>query len=260
MSNSQIIRLENNGPMGVGLTSMDLDPDDFQSELPEQYWHLYYENEEIGLTVGVWTTTTMQEAFGPYPGDEFMCILEGQVAMVAEDGSEKLIKSGETFCVKNGTATSWKQIGFLRKFFMTYSPPEGGDVKATPAADGISVLKQEELSDKLQPLETVFPFEIEGNPPAQKDAPVFVNETNNMHVGMWESAPFESLMKPFPCNEFVQLLKGKITITEQSGESHTFVAGDVFFVPEGTVCSWKADGPVRKFYCMFLTTTTQGEV
>lgn len=259
MSKLGVIPLENNGPAGVGLTKMDLDPNDFQSDLPEQNWHLYYEDEALGLTVGVWTTTSMQEAFGPYPGDEFMCILEGQVAIVGEDGTDKLIKKGETFCVKNGAAVSWKQVGFLRKFFIAYAPPEQNKPKTSSLETGVFKLKEENLSAKLTALDSVFPFEIDGTLPTQKDAPIFMNENENMHVGMWESTAFESLMKPFPCNEFVQLLDGEITITEQSGTRHTFGSGDVFFIPAGTICSWKTNGPVRKFYCMVLDDTTEGE-
>ncbi len=66
MSNEQrVIRLEACGPADTGMAEMQLDPADFQSELPQQHIHVYYEDEEIGLSVGVWDTTSMQEAFGP---------------------------------------------------------------------------------------------------------------------------------------------------------------------------------------------------
>ncbi len=94
-----------------------------KSALPEQFGHVYYEQEELGLTVGVWTTTSMQEAFGPYPGDEFMSILEGQVSMIDAHGDETLVKAGEVFCIRNAIPISWKQVGFLRKFYMTYADP-----------------------------------------------------------------------------------------------------------------------------------------
>jgi len=81
----RLIRLEPHGPADEGLSEMQLDPGDFQSELPVQHMHLYYEDETLGLNVGVWDTTSMQEAFGPYPGDEFMWVLEGKVSLVAGD-------------------------------------------------------------------------------------------------------------------------------------------------------------------------------
>ena len=47
---------------------------------------------------------------------------------------------------------------------------------------------------------------------------------------------------------FVQLLEGEITITEENGAIHPFKAGDVFFIPLGTVCQWQTSGYVKKFY------------
>ena len=39
-------------------------------------------------------------------------------------------------------------------------------------------------------------------------------------------------------------------ITEEDGTVQTFEKDDVFFVPKGTVCSWKASGYVKKYYAM----------
>ncbi len=69
-----------------------------------------------------------------------------------------------------------------------------------------------------------------------------------MFVGMWDSAPFQSEMKPFPCYELVQLLEGNVMITEEDGTAHEFRTDDAFFVPKGTVCSWKTDSYVKKLY------------
>ena len=59
MNNEQrVIRLQADGPEGIDLERMQLDPAEFQSPLPEQFGHVYYADEELGLTVGVWTTTS----------------------------------------------------------------------------------------------------------------------------------------------------------------------------------------------------------
>ena len=249
MASCKIISLEHHGPAGVGLSMLDLDAADFQSDLPEQYWHLYHENISHKLIVGVWTTTSMQEKFGPYPGDEFMCILEGQLEMIDQEGGKTLIKEGQTFCVRNGVPVSWKQNGFLRKFFITYSPNAQEGSSLSSGEKGVFVLSQDELGAQLQNLETPFPYKSDGAPPLQKNATLFVNDTGNMRVGMWESTAFKSERQAFPYNEFVQVLEGDIFVTEQDGIQHEFSSGDVFFVPQGTVCSWQFIGNVRKFYC-----------
>jgi uncharacterized cupin superfamily protein len=247
---ARVYRLEPNGPAGSGLSKMKLDPGDFQSDLPEQHLHVYFEDEDLGLSVGVWTTTSMQEAFGPYPGDEFMWVLEGRVAMVDADGKEVPVEPGQSFCIRNGIPISWKQVGFLRKFYITYAKPGASTPQIASAAGGVVVLDPAKLENGLARLDTTDPFEISGRLPVQCDSNGFTNDAGNLFVGMWTTEAFESEMKPFPCYEFVQLLEGELTITEGSGAAHHFAPGDAFFVPKGTVCSWKAEGTVKKRYCM----------
>lgn len=256
MSNEQrVIRLEAYGPADTGMAEMQLDPADFQSELPQQHIHVYYEDEEIGLSVGVWDTTSMQEAFGPYPGDEFMWLLEGQVSMVEGDGKEALIKQGDTFCIRNAIPISWKQVGFLRKFYMTYANSEAPIPDIASADGGVKVLDPIALAAGLTRMDTTNPLVIEGEAPLQHDNIVFTNDAQNMFVGMWDSTPFESEMRPFPWHELVQLLEGEVTITDADGQVQLFKAGDAFFVPMGTVCKWQTTGYVKKFYSILEPAT-----
>lgn len=237
-----VIRLEPEGPDGVGLGKMELDPKDFQSDLPEQHVHVYYEDAELGLTVGVWTTTDMQEAFGPYPGDEFMKVLEGRVVMVDGDGGETPVETGQSFLIRNAIPISWKQVGFLRKFFITYLDPNAPTPDIASAEGGVVVLDPDALERRMAPAAE----SIGGG--SQRECVAFTNDAGNMTVGMWDSTAFETAMQPFSVHEFAQILKGDVTITEESGASQRFAAGDVVFVPKGTVCSWKADGYVKKYF------------
>jgi uncharacterized cupin superfamily protein len=245
-----VYRLEAEGPAASGLEKMELDPVDFQSPLPEQHLHTYFEDEKLGLSVGVWTTTSMQEAFGPYPGDEFMCVLEGRVAMVDGQGKETPVEAGQSFCIRNGFPTSWKQVGFLRKFYVTYADPSAPAPRIESAEGGVVVLDPSELEAGLEVMDTTEPFVIHGEAPTQRDSGFFTNAAGNLFVGMWDSEAFESEMRPFPCYEFVKLLEGEVTITEEDGKAQTFRAGDAFFVPQDTVCSWKTGGYVKKLYAI----------
>ena len=239
-----IIRLERLGPSGLGLSKMELDPKDFQSGLPDQHIHVYYEDPALGITVGVWTTTDMQEAFGPYPDDEFMFLLEGRVVMIDGDGHEIAIEQGESFFLRKAIPISWKQEGFLRKFFITYSDPGAPIPTIDTAEGGVIVFDQVTLEAGLVPQQD----SIGGG--AQRDNLVFTNDTGNMTVGMWQTSPFESEMQPFSVHEFAQIVEGEVTITDDEDRQHHFAAGDVVFVPKGTVCSWRSDGELKKFYAI----------
>ena len=249
MSNEQkVIRLEPYGPADTGMEEMQLDPAGFQSELPSQQVHVYYEDQDLGLSVGVWTTTSMQEAFGPYPGDEFMWVLEGQVSMVDADQNATLIKQGETFCIRNAIPISWKQVGFLRKLYMTYADPKATTPEITSAEGGVRVLDAGALEAGMTKMDTTEPLVIIGDKPVQHDHILFTNDAENMFVGMWDSTAFDSEMKPFPWHEMVQLLVGEVKITEADGKAHLFKGGDAFFIPMGTVCKWETSGFIKKFY------------
>ena len=83
MPSKKIIRLSAN-PEGFGQTPDDLEPDMFVTEPQAQHTHSYYEDEALGLNVGVWDTTDMIESSGPYACDEFMFLLEGDAFFVPQ--------------------------------------------------------------------------------------------------------------------------------------------------------------------------------
>ncbi len=236
--------MEPQGPGGAGLTKMALEPGDFQSALPEQHLHVFFEDPDIGMSVGTWTTTDMQETFGPYPDDEFMVVLEGRVRMQDRDGNETPVEEGQSFYVRKAIPTSWKQEGFLHKFFITLSAPDAPTPNIKSAEGGVIVFDGETLTAGLVPEKT----SIGGG--TQRDNLVFTNDTGNMTVGMWETSAFESAMQPFSVHEFAQILSGEVSILEQDGTEHVFGPGDVAFVPRGTVCSWRSKGPVTKYYAI----------
>jgi hypothetical protein len=190
----------------------------------------------------------MQEAFGPYPGDEFMWVLEGEVCMIDGDNQVTRIREGQSFCLRNGIPVSWKQNGFLRKYYMRYDNPALPRPQIDSAVGGVVVLGDGQYHDRLAPMDNSDPFVIAGEAPQQRNYTVFTNDSENLFVGIWDTTAFDSEMRPFPCHEMAQVLEGAISIEEAQGPVHRFVAGDAFFVPMGTECRWYCDGYVKKYY------------
>jgi len=250
-SEKRVIRLERNGPADTGMPEMTCDPNDFASDLPTQTLHVYYSDDDLGMSIGVWTTSPMQEAFGPYPGDEFIWLLEGGFKMV--DGGNNVLdtyKQGESVYFRNAAPVSWVQEEPLKKFYITYLNPKRAVPEGVPAKGSVKAVDTSITADQMTVLETTDPFIIKGDKPVQRDYNYFTNDTEDMFVGLWDSEPFESEMAEFPCHEFVRLLDGKITITEEDGTAHDFKKDDVFFIPKGTVCSWNTMEYTRKYYAM----------
>lgn len=67
-------------------------------------------------------------------------------------------------------------------------------------------------------------------------------------AGVWECAPYRSVIKSYPVNELMTIVHGSVTVTEKGKPAETFTAGDTFFISKGTECVWEITKTVRKFY------------
>ncbi len=239
MEATSIIRLQAEGPAGQGLTPLALDAADFQSPLPEQHWHVYFNDPASGLIVGVWTTTDMHEVFGPYPGDEFMLLLDGRVALLDEAGGETLVQAGQAFTVANATPTSWKQVGPCRKFFVIHDPPGHA---AAPGA-GIGILDPMALAGHLARHGTGCHW------PGQRQTVAFASDTGAMTAGLRQGPGFSAREFSASAHELICLTAGTLQATAADGRAQSFGPGDVFFVPAGTRCDLKARDPISLLFC-----------
>ncbi len=66
--------------------------------------------------------------------------------------------------------------------------------------------------------------------------------------GVWECAPSKEEIEAYPVHEMMTILSGSVTVTKAGGEPETFTAGDSFFIPKGTPCTWHITEKLRKFY------------
>ena len=62
-----------------------------------------------------------------------------------------------------------------------------------------------------------------------------------------------SIPEPFPIDEFVLILDGKLILTDAGGQIHEFVAGDSLVVPKGFTGTWKMLGNYRELVAIERT-------
>jgi hypothetical protein len=230
------------------LEPLTLDPADFQSDLPEQRWHLAHADEALGLYVGVWTTTDMQEAFGPYPGDEFMVVLEGAVEMLDADGNATTISEGEAFCVHNKTPTSWRQVGPLAKYFMIFDDPSGDPPRRDDTAGGIVRFDVRTADRADAPAAVDAGLVVADGAAAPMVFRFFTNYDGRMASGIWRCEAFEASEQPHPRHELLHVVEGRLSLLMDGGDSLSVGPGEAVFIPKGARCGWRADGPVRAYY------------
>ncbi|NJN35780.1 MAG: hypothetical protein HC794_00470 [Nitrospiraceae bacterium] len=224
-SSPVLLRVE---PIAVTLEPLDLDPSAFQSSLPVQHYHLIFEDEEIGLAVGIWDTTTMQEAFGPYPGDEYVTVLDGHFAMVdAKHGVLARAKAGDSVIFRNGVPSSWKQDGYLRKIYLTLHDPEGEEPEIDSAEGGFRVVEPDHT-----------PTGTPDGDGVTREV-IFRNDAGTMTVTFCAFPALAMPLGPCPAHRLMRVLAGSVVLTDPSGAAQVFGPDSHVFLPRGTLSEWR---------------------
>ena len=240
-----IIRLSSD-PEGFGASPDALEAGDFSSDIPVQHSHSNFEDDDIGLYVGLWDTASMVETGGPYACDEFMWLIEGQCQIRNNRSGEiETVKAGTPFIIPKGYDCQWQQTGYLRKYFVISEHPDEA-IPAAPTHEGIVIPKADAIL--TEDTEDV-PFAItSGVQPKQNVC--YKDKTGRFFSGTWASEIFESAQRPFPYNEFGYVYDGSITLTDAQGVAQIFNAGDAFFVPKGVVCNASVANNVRLYFAV----------
>jgi uncharacterized cupin superfamily protein len=248
MNVDKVTKFGDKGPADTGMVEWEtIDPAGLESGEPVQRGHLYYNDEDMGLMVGVWDCTPMTAKMGAYDVDEFMYVLEGSVTMELEDGSSTTVSAGESFVIPKGLVCKWVQTEYMRKFFVIYSSGEA-NVHADPGQFGIMTPV---ASDAKTPVVIKDTSRIIGAVPEQWSDTIYTDASGQFTVGMWHSTAFERPAFEFDHFDLMCLLEGNATVSDGAGDDQHFKPGDGCFVPQGAQYKWQCDEPVTKVYCAF---------
>ncbi len=214
----KIIKLSGQ-PEGFGQSPDELTADMFVSEMPTQHSYSYFEDDELGLYIGVWDTTDMVEAPGPYNCDEFMVLLEGAAEIKNnKTGNVETILAGESFVIPQGYDCQWQQQGYLRKFYVIAEHLNQA-MPTTPVKEGIAKFKPSHSGIQYQ--HSTFISGIYKN----EDLKLLENHAEVESHG----------------HQFFFVNKGKLTLTESHEQTEgdalitEIKSGEAFFIPKGTV-------------------------
>lgn len=99
-------------------------------------------------------------------------------------------------------------------------------------------------------LEHTIPAKVLAGEPVKKWHDIFIDPTNQFCVGIWESGIGKWEIN-FIEDEFIAIIAGKITLTDEHGHAESFGAGDTLVVPKGFKGTWETVEPVKKWYAAF---------
>jgi len=210
MSKKHIISLCPN-PDGFGQIPDELETSMFASSLPTQHSHMVFEDDDIGLYVGLWDTSDMIEAAGAYECDEFMLVLEGRAAIKQTDKDQLThIDAGQTFVIPKGLPCQWHQQGYLRKFFMIWQHPEQ-DIPQAPAHDGVL---------------------LDGQP--------YQDNTKAFTSGILDKHSLNTELAAQPSYQMIVVKQGTLYVIDNEQEKTIITANGAVFIEQATLCYFDA--------------------
>ncbi len=218
---ANILRLQPSGPNGLE-TWEPMDPSELESGNPVQRGHLYHEIEAQGYLAGVWDCTAFTSPMMPYPVDEYMLFLEGELTMVLPDGAEIEIKPGDAFVIPKGFQCQWKQPGFVHKYFVILDGP-------TPAAENAS-LHRITVPDLAAPdAADVIHCRTD-----------FLNAAGTMRVEVVACGTGQTPPTTATAHQMITVLAGALTLHD-GAEAHRFATGETAYLHQGDRAAWSTE-------------------
>jgi uncharacterized cupin superfamily protein len=76
----------------------------------------------------------------------------------------------------------------------------------------------------------------------------FTDATGQLEAGVWECTAYTAEIDSYPVDEFAVILSGSVVITDETGHSETFNAGDSYVIPKGLKFTWHMPETMRKYF------------
>lgn len=86
----------------------------------------------------------------------------------------------------------------------------------------------------------------------EKGHTFFSSKDEKFLVGVWECTACKERIDSYPFNEFCQVLKGAVTVTDAAGKSETYRAGDSFFMNKGFKGVWHMTETFKKYFVIYV--------
>lgn len=192
---------------------------------------LFQKNIFWGKEIGVFivsseTASARQEN---YAMEEFLYLLNGRSRMNPDNGDEIIFKTGDYFVAPKGFTGEWETQGggefILELSVIARNRPE---VEVNPDLTLPVALDRNLLSGYDMP-------SIENGKSAKKVLYAGLELTVEVEIHKNGIQSVEESKK----EQLLQVLSGKLTITDAEGEVHTFYRGEWFILPQGFEGQWE---------------------
>ncbi|MCI2285215.1 hypothetical protein L3081_19835 [Colwellia sp. MSW7] len=168
----------------------------------------YYQDEKLGIYVGVGSDITMIEAVVSHSFNAFIYLIKGDAKFENQQiGTIETVKADDSFVIPQGY--DWQKYlqGNLQKFLVIYQ--QNADI----------------LPDVSTKKHIIF-IDEQHKMPWQKTSDGFHKKVqyeshNKKFTGVWQGQNFETGVIRFPYNEFILLKQGSLVCVDDQGKTHT---------------------------------------
>jgi uncharacterized cupin superfamily protein len=112
----------------------------------------------------------------------------------------------------------------------------------------LKLIKADAATDPLPDM-PIDQAQITAGNPVARGAVLTQSADKKVTSGLWTCEPGEFDFQ-FAWDEFVHILEGEVTLTEEGGDIITLRPGDAAHFPFGVKCHWKVTKAVRKFFVL----------
>lgn len=202
-----------------------------------------YVDEREACHVGVSGRIDAACDFAAFPECELTVVVAGELRITDASQRVMVAGAGEAVVIPRGLRCSIDQSRLERRVFVAVG---GGEVGSMAADRVVKIDPHAPMSE--------CPFALATTLLTSKETPVSTVQTSfedpglGFSAGLWGCTPYTRLPITIARNEFMQMLEGSCVLVASDGVRTTASAGDMVFIPRGSVFDWHSPVNVVKLY------------
>jgi len=213
-----------------------------------------FTSEDENFSIGIWEAKRGEEVMDtPYPYNEFMYVLFGQVVVKNSDGQTNIFNPGQGFI----TPKDWMGSMTITEDLTIIYAIDG--LKQTKNDSPIDLVKINDARVSAYDLGDFEPYHPEYSNLLAKGITLFSNQDESFQVGIWEST---SGSIPADAeyfhgyHEFMYPLSGSIELSHVNGQVSVTSPGEGIFIPSNWDGEFSVPEGILKIWITYTETGT----
>lgn len=111
----------------------------------------------------------------------------------------------------------------------------------------------EEASKNMEPSHYIHPDTILEGAAVERAHFFLASKDDKFFAGVWECTPCKEKVSSYPGDEFMTVLEGSVTVTDDQGITATYGVGDSFVMQKGWSGIWHMTEFFKKYFVIYIS-------